>query len=348
MQAGLGSIAIEYAVIHGDVLSVDVDVLALKYAQQFYGVDRKVSRQLEGVGKHVSELKPPIGGYKLINAEDAISAREALFIGVTQVSSLDYSAIRALSRDTLRTLAAHAPQTNSVAMPLHGPGFGLDEVEAALAQLGGCVDALNSGAVPQRLESIQIVEIDERRYSRIGAALEEELANSPQAIRVPGDRWRWLLTAHPDASGASTERQRTPGASAGIEQKPHAFVAMPFLKEMDDIYYFGIQGPVRQEGFICERIDQTAYTGDVIEQMRHKIKSSAVVIADLTGANPNVYLEVGYAWATGRPFIALIRAPEEPMFDLRGIRHLRYERIKDLEELLTKEIRELKQRGIIG
>ena len=64
---------------------------------------------------------------------------------------------------------------------------------------------------------------------------------------------------------------------------------------MDDVFYFGIQQPTRHAGFVCERVDNESFIGDVLIQKKSRIENSSVVIADLAGANPNVYLEIGYA-----------------------------------------------------
>jgi nucleoside 2-deoxyribosyltransferase len=71
------------------------------------------------------------------------------------------------------------------------------------------------------------------------------------------------------------------------------------------------------------------------------------MIAVLTGANPNVYLEVGYAWGKGRPTILVTDDAENPRFDVQGQRCLKYKRIKDVEETLTRELRILKEQGRI-
>jgi hypothetical protein len=70
-----------------------------------------------------------------------------------------------------------------------------------------------------------------------------------------------------------------------------------------------------------------------------------VIIAVLIGANPNVYLEVGYAWGKGRPTILVTE--DDPRFDLQGQRYLRYRHIKDVEKMLTRELRVLKDQGYI-
>jgi hypothetical protein len=127
-----------------------------------------------------------------------------------------------------------------------------------------------------------------------------------------------------------------------VENKPRVFVAMPFAPEMEDVFYYGIQSPVRQLGYICERVDQEAFTGGILEQVKMRIENAEMVIADLTGANANVYLEVGYAWGKDRPTVLLANKKDELRFDVRGQRCLRYQSIKDLENQLTTELKSLR------
>ena len=70
---------------------------------------------------------------------------------------------------------------------------------------------------------------------------------------------------------------------------------------MRDVWTFGIQQPVRDLGLLCERLDQEAFTGDILSRIRSGIAQALLVIADLTGCNPNVFLEVGYAWGKISP-----------------------------------------------
>lgn len=132
-----------------------------------------------------------------------------------------------------------------------------------------------------------------------------------------------------------------------LKIKPFAFIAMPFDKKFNDVFYYGIQNPVHAINYLCERIDKESFTGDVLVRIKDKIKNSSLLIADLTGNNPNVYLEVGYAWGNNIPTILIVRDHKELLFDIRGQRCLKYESIRDLEESLTKELKELKNKGII-
>ena len=80
----------------------------------------------------------------------------------------------------------------------------------------------------------------------------------------------------------------------------------------------------------------------MIEWVKTRIASAALVVADLSDANPNVYLEVGYAWGCGRPTVLVVRDTSQLKFDVRGQRCLVYKRIKDLEALLRTELENLK------
>jgi len=119
-------------------------------------------------------------------------------------------------------------------------------------------------------------------------------------------------------------------------------VAMPFAPEFDDCYHYGIQGAVNSCGYLCERADLSSFTGDVMDFVKERISSSHFVIADLTSANPNVYLEVGYAWGQNKKTVLLIKDTKELKFDTRGQRCLPYTSIKDLETKLKTELDNLK------
>jgi hypothetical protein len=90
------------------------------------------------------------------------------------------------------------------------------------------------------------------------------------------------------------------------------------------------------------------YTDDILSQIKKRIESSSLVIAVLTDSNPNVYLEVGYAWGKNKPTLFLIRKGEQPKFDLQGFRYFEYEDydIKPIRDTLIKQIKGLKSSGL--
>ncbi len=340
---------IEFTIQPGDVTLADADVVALKYAQDFYGADMIVASNLSKVGIPIDNIRPQIDDYSYIDTKNGIKAHYALFVGVVDIFDFDYQHIRQFSAQVLHILANEAPNTQHLIMTIHGPGYGLDEIEAFKAQLAGYLDALQSGQLPLALKQITIIEIDPQRVQRLRQACEKSLDDANYATRTK-NRWSYRLTLQQsnDKFNKYSSTTRTVERAEIISaEKAHVFVAMPFMKEMDDVFYYGIQQPVHCAGFLCERVDQDAFTGDILDRVKKKIETAVLVIAELSGANPNVYLEVGYAWGKGRPTILLVKNEQELRFDVRGQRCLKYERIKDLEDILHKELRKIQDGEIV-
>jgi hypothetical protein len=311
----------------GDVLGKAGDVLALKYARAFHGVDRTVATKLR------LSRGPDIGQHEFHDAIGGVQTREVMLLGTPGLASFRYAEIRAFAMQVLSILAEERPSARELVMTLHGPGYGLDETEAFLSQLAGYRDAIAASQVPPSLERITIAELDADRVKRLKPVLREvmdsERSRSPATKSGGGPAVLEGVGAHSDA-------------------KPHAFVAMPYSIPMKNVYYFGIRKPVKSVGWPCERVDQSVFTGDVLDRVKDRIKTSCVVIADLTGANPNVFLELGFAWGSGRPTILVTRNASELPFDVRGQRCLEYgEDIRKLARLLRREILGLREALLI-
>jgi hypothetical protein len=133
------------------------------------------------------------------------------------------------------------------------------------------------------------------------------------------------------------------GGRLSRPDEPRIFVAMPFAKEMRDVF-FGIQQAAVSAGLVCNRLDQEPFTGDVVVQIKRQIDRAALVIADISGANPNVMLEVGYAWGKHRPTLLLLKRHRDHVrnvtlpFDVSGHKCILYEDITDLHQQLTDEL----------
>ncbi len=99
-----------------------------------------------------------------------------------------------------------------------------------------------------------------------------------------------------------------------------------------------IQGPVQAAGYLCERIDFSSFTGDVVARIKSRIETASLVIADLSGANPNVYLEVGYAWGKDKPTLFLSNNSDSLKFDLKTQRCIIYKTINELAKRLQTDL----------
>lgn len=73
------------------------------------------------------------------------------------------------------------------------------------------------------------------------------------------------------------------------------------------------------------RADQITRTGEIPEQIFRQIRDSYVVIADLTGANPNVMYELGLRHTTGKLTIQIGERGRLP-FDVSAIRTIMFKR----------------------
>ena len=107
--------------------------------------------------------------------------------------------------------------------------------------------------------------------------------------------------------------------------KPFVFVLMPFDKDFDDIYKFGIKGAAEDVGAYAERLDEQLFVEGMLDRIFNQISKSDVLIADMTGRNPNVFYEVGYAHALGIIVLLLTKDSKDIPFDLTHRQHIIYD-----------------------
>lgn len=130
--------------------------------------------------------------------------------------------------------------------------------------------------------------------------------------------------------------------------QPKAFIVMQFTPEYNELYSDVIRPVCEQAGLLAFRADDTYSPGVVISDIGKQIQEAKVVIAEITPSNPNVYYEVGFAHALGKPTIliadkTLSRLP----FDISSFRTLFYENSiggkKKIEEGLRRYLENFSQ-----
>lgn len=110
------------------------------------------------------------------------------------------------------------------------------------------------------------------------------------------------------------------------EDSPMCFAVMQFTEEFNVLYKDVIKPVCESYGYKVIRGDDFYTSGQIMEDVTQSIRSAALIIADVTPDNANVFYEVGYAHAIGKPTILLSdRRRERLPFDISGFRTLFYD-----------------------
>ena len=105
------------------------------------------------------------------------------------------------------------------------------------------------------------------------------------------------------------------------------FVLMPFDEAFGPVFENFIKPTFEDvEGveFQITRADDIENQRNILNDIVVQIATSDLVLADLTGSNPNVFYELGIAHAMGRPVVLLTQDISDVPFDLHAYRILQY------------------------
>ena len=107
------------------------------------------------------------------------------------------------------------------------------------------------------------------------------------------------------------------------------FVVMPFNEKFDRVYEAIVAAVTGPELHFpsCVRADDIHGGGHVMEAVRRNIEQSEVIVADVTGRNPNVFYELGYAHKA-RPVenvIIITQSMKHTPFDIYDNRSIVYD-----------------------
>lgn len=115
-------------------------------------------------------------------------------------------------------------------------------------------------------------------------------------------------------------------------------------KRADQVFKY-IVSPVCEEcGFEAIRVDKINQADSITQTIIDYLISSELVIADITGHNPNAFYEMGYRASTGKAMIHLREKNENIPFDIAGIRAFDYD-LGDLDSVEEVKSRLIKTIG---
>jgi hypothetical protein len=104
-----------------------------------------------------------------------------------------------------------------------------------------------------------------------------------------------------------------------------AFVLIPHNKEFDDLFFHNIKPSLEFYGLSVLKADSIYKPGNILSQVWAQIRTAEVIIADVSGQNPNVIFELGLCYGIQRCPILLTRDPIELPFNIRNLRYIQYD-----------------------
>jgi hypothetical protein len=102
------------------------------------------------------------------------------------------------------------------------------------------------------------------------------------------------------------------------------FVIMPFHEPFNEYYEVIIKSAVCEAGLIPQRADEILGPGAFMEDVVNGIRSSNIIIAELTGRNANVFYELGLAHGLAKPVIMITQNKEDVPSDLKALKWIYY------------------------
>lgn len=122
-----------------------------------------------------------------------------------------------------------------------------------------------------------------------------------------------------------------------LEEEDFVFVLTPFHKRYDDVFE-AVKTVCEKADIRCVRGDEQNFKGDIFSHVLSNIVRSKVVIANLSGRNPNVLYELGIAHALDKTTIMVSQLLDDLPVDIKSKRIVTYKDSKDLESSLPVEL----------
>lgn len=112
---------------------------------------------------------------------------------------------------------------------------------------------------------------------------------------------------------------------------------MPFSEAFTSVYE-DVKAFLEADGYQCQRADDMWVHSHIMTDIIELICTSAVIVCDLSGKNPNVFYEAGIAHTLGKEVILITRSHDDVPFDLRPIRYLHYLNNGEGRDTLARDI----------
>lgn len=117
-------------------------------------------------------------------------------------------------------------------------------------------------------------------------------------------------------------------------------------KRSDQVLNHILKPAANELGYKAMRADLLSEPGVITTQIVQHIMEDAIVVADLTGRNPNVFYELAIRHAIRKPYVQIIQRGEEKPFDVAGIRTIEIDH-HDLDSVQSAKDEIKRQIGVM-
>lgn len=169
------------------------------------------------------------------------------------------------------------------------------------------------------------------RVAEFLSVFREDL-ESAQLIEDVSGKKRVLDITHtpsesPGVSSIKTEDHlKKVSKGVSVAAGDSCFVMMPFADPIGGYYELIYEPAIKKTGLTPIRADTDIFgTGKIIEQIWAGLKRAKVLVAELTGRNPNVLYELGLAHALNKPVVLISSNEDDVPFDVRHVRVIYYD-----------------------
>lgn len=176
--------------------------------------------------------------------------------------------------------------------------------------------------------------------------LESQVYNLTEKSEKNSKQWEdsihMQLSANKSAPDKSEVKLNSFLRNAGLtewdlDQERMIFVLTPFHPKYEDEYDV-IKSVCEESGFKCIRGDEQNFSSDIFPHVLKNIVKARIVIANVSGRNPNVLYELGLAHALDKSTIIVSRLLDDVPVDIKSKKIVTYKDDLSLENNLKTEL----------
>jgi hypothetical protein len=173
---------------------------------------------------------------------------------------------------------------------------------------------------------IDTFKLPSEKVDEFKAIFLEDLVEAQLVENVDGKSRILDISSGPGSSTGTDETLKKISKGVKIEQGDSCFVMMPFAEPIGGYYKLIYEPAISKAGLRSVRADDDIFgTGKIMDQVWNGIHQAKVLVAELTGRNPNVFYELGIAHALNKPVVLVSASQADVPFDLNHIRVIYYD-----------------------